>query len=136
MPLLVPTSGENKLLAVMLGKEAVPAATLMLYVNDKTPADADTAASYTEMSTHGYAAKSIDLTTAVINQNNGVAEAVYAQQSWTFTAAAPVTVYGYVVKTTGDNTVLWSERFATPRVVQYDGDQIRLILKLTLSKTP
>lgn len=134
MTLLVPTVGENKLNEFMLGKATPGDQTLKLFVSDTTPADGDTAGTYTEMSTHGYAAKTLTKASWAVAQNGGVAEGSYAQQTWNFTAAAAVTAYGYYVIDSTSGVLLWAERFATPKVVEFDGDQIKLTPKITLSK--
>lgn len=134
MPLLIPTVGENKLAEFMLGFSTPGNQTLKLFVNNITPADADVAATYTEMSTHGYAAKTLTKTSWVVAQNAGVGEGSYAQQTWTFTAAAAVTVYGYFVIDSTTGVLLWSEKFTTGKVVEFAGDQILITPKITLSK--
>ena len=134
MPLLIPTASENKLLEFMLGFATPGDQTLKLYVNDITPADADVAATYTEMSTHGYAAKTLLKSGWTVAQNGGVGEGVQAAQTWTFTAAAAVTVYGYFVLDSTSGLLVWAERFATGKVIQFAGDQIIVTPKITLSK--
>lgn len=134
MPLLIPSSSENKLLEFMLGKSTPGDQTLKLYVNDITPADADVAATYTEMSTHGYAAKTLTKATWSVAQNSGVGEGTYPAQTWTFTAAAAVTVYGYFVLDSTTGLLLWAERFTSGKVIQFAGDQIIIAPKITLSK--
>lgn len=134
MPLIIPTASENKLLEFMLGKSVPGDQILKLYVNNITPADADVAATYTEMSTHGYVAKTLLKANWTVAQNAGVAEAVQAAQTWTFTAAAAVTVYGYFVTDTTSGLLVWSERFTTGKVIQFAGDQIIVTPKITLSK--
>lgn len=135
MTLLVPTASENKLLEFTLGFATPGDQTLKLYVNNVTPADGDVAATYTEMSTHSYAAKTLTKANWVVAQNGGVAEGVYnAQQVWTFTAAAVVTVYGYFVIDSTTGLLLWAEKFSSAKPVEFGGDQILLTPKITLSK--
>lgn len=134
MSLLTPTVGENKLLEFALGFSAPGDQTLKLYVNDITPADADTSATYTEMSTLGYAAKTLTKASWTVAQNAGVAEGVYAAQTWTFSAGTAVTVYGYFVVDSNTGVLLWSEKFGAGKVVQFAGDQIIITPKITLSK--
>lgn len=134
MPLLIPTLGENRLLEIMLGKSAQENFTLRLFVNDVTPADADVTGTHTEMSTHGYAAKTLITTSWTVAQAGGVAEATYAEQVWTFSAAAAVTVYGYDIVGATSAILLWEERFAVPRVIQNSGDQIKITPKKTYEK--
>jgi len=134
MSLLTPTVGENKLLEFALGFSTPGNQTLKLYVNDVTPADGDTAASYTEMSTLGYADKALTKASWVVAQNAGVAEGSYAAQTWTFSAGTAVTVYGYFLVDSTTGVLLWSERFGAGKVVQFGGDQIIITPKITLSK--
>jgi hypothetical protein len=129
MTLKVPTVGENKLLDDMLKAKN---RTLKLFVNDVTPGNADTAATYTEMSTLGYASKSILGANWTIAQNgSNKAEGSFAQQSWTFTAGSAVTIYGYYVVDATDGTLCWAEKFAAGRPVGNEGDQLLLTLKFT-----
>lgn len=134
MPLLVPSVGENKLLAFALGKEAPSNQLLKLFVNDVTPGDTDVAETYTEMSTLGYASKTLTLASWTIAQATGVAEGSYAQQIWTFTSGTAVVIYGYFVVDSGSGVLLWAERFGTSKTVQTNGDQLLLTPKITLSK--
>lgn len=134
MALVVPTASENQMLETLLGLDSAEDLVLCLYVNNITPSDTDTLATYTEMSTLGYANKTLLKSSWTVAQASLKAEGSYAQQSWTFTSGTAVTVYGYFVKraTTGD---LWyAERFTTAHTVQNTGDTIRVTPKLTLSK--
>lgn len=135
MALVVPTASENEMLKTLLGVSNPEDLVLRLFVNNITPGDSDTAATYTEMSTLDYASKSLAKGSWSVAQNaSNKAEGSYAQQSWTFSAGTAVTVYGYYITraTTGD---LWyAERFTTPHTVQNTGDTIRVTPKITLSK--
>lgn len=134
MTLLVPTLGENRLCENALGKNTPEDVILKLFVNNVTLADGDTPSTFTEMSTHGYAAKTLTRTSWTVAQSSGVGEGVYAEQVWTFSAAAPVTVYGYYVVGATSNILLWEEKFNTGRLVQNSGDQIKITPKFTLEK--
>jgi hypothetical protein len=131
MALLVPDVGEVQLLTMALKKATVEAQTIKLYVNNYTPTENDTAASYTEMSTQGYAAKTLNRADWTISSSAGVTTASQPQQVWTFTAGAAVTVYGYFIIEATSGVILWAERFANPQVVQNDGDQIKVTPKFT-----
>lgn len=134
MPLIIPTASENKLLEFLLGFATPGNQILRLYVNNITPGDTDVAATYTEMSTHSYAAKTLTKASWVIAQNAGVGEGSFAQQIYTFTVAPVVTVYGYYVTDSTTGLLLWSERFSSPKPVEFGGDQILITPKITLSK--
>lgn len=134
MTLLVPTVGENACLSDLLGKTSPGTLTLKLYVNDIVPADGDTASTYTEFgAVQGYTSKSLVPANWTIAQSGGKAEATYAQQTWSFTGGTPVTVYGYFVVDAG-GVLRWAERFSASKVVQFNGDQILITPKFTLSK--
>ena len=134
MALIIPTASENTNLGFMLGFATPGNQILKLFTNDIIPADADVAATYTEMATLGYAAKSLVKGSWTIAQNGGVAEASQAAQTWTFSAGTAVTVFGYFVVDTTTGVLLWAERFVAGKVVQYAGDQIIITPKITLSK--
>ena len=130
MALTVPTVGENKLLALMLGAGNQ---TLKLYTDDITPADADVAGTYTEASFTGYAAKTLTAGSWSVAQNgSAAAEGSYAEQSWTNTGPSTA-VYGYFVIDATSGTLLWAERFA-PTITLASGDTLKLTPKFTLSK--
>lgn len=132
MAIFVPDASEATLLTFLSGKASPNAQLLKLFVSNTTPGASDTAATYTEMSTHGYAAKTLNLVDWTAATVGGVSTATNVQQTWTFTAAAAVTVYGYFVVDSVSGLLLWSERLAIPRVIQYNGDQIAITPAVTL----
>jgi hypothetical protein len=134
MALLIPTVGEGALLKAMLGEVAAADLTLKLFVNDYTPIDASVAGDLTEMSTQGYAAKTLDKDDWSYAQASGKEEASYAEQQWTFDGTGgATTVYGYfVIGYSG--TLLWAERFSSARLIQNNGDILRFTPKFTFSK--
>lgn len=83
--------------------------TLRLFVNDVTPAQ--TGISYTEAAGGGYAAKTLTNGSWTITPANDPSDAVYAEQTFTFTGALTdtATVYGYYV-TDADDTVIYAQR--------------------------
>ncbi len=134
MAIFIPSAGENKLVEFALGYSTPGNQLLKLYTNNVTPADTDTAATYTEMATLGYAAKTLTKTSWSVAQSGGVATATYAAQTWTFTAGAAVTVYGYFVVDATSGVILWSEPFTSGKIIQYTGDQIIITPVFTGSK--
>lgn len=133
MPLLAPNVGENKLLEFALGKATPGNQTLKLFVNNITPGATDVAGTYTEMSTLGYAAKTLTTSSWTVTNVSGSATAAYAQQSWTFTAGTSVTIYGYFVIDSTTGILLWAERFSAPIAVDAGGDALRLTPSFTLT---
>jgi hypothetical protein len=134
MTIVVANPSEVTLLQQALGFSVPGNQILKLYVNDLTPGDADVAGSFTEMSSLGYAAKTLTKGSWSVASSGGVGTASYAQQTWTFSAGAAVTVYGYYVVDTTTGLLLWSERFGTPKVCQNAGDSIVITPIFTLSK--
>jgi hypothetical protein len=134
---IVPTVGEDRILRRALG-DITPSSfnlTLKLFVNDYTPVDGSTNASFTEMSTQGYSAKTLTAASWSVAQNgSNEAEGTYAQQTWTFDGTGGSTViYGYYV-VDEDNVVMWAERFASSYTAENNGDILRVTPKVTLSK--
>jgi hypothetical protein len=132
LTLLVPDLGEAQLLIMALQKATVETQTLKLFVNNYTPVEGSIASNFTEMSTCGYAAKALTRASWSIASAAGVTTASYPQQTWTFTAGGPTTVYGYFIIETTSTVILWGELFASSQVIQNTGDQILLTPKITL----
>ena len=105
--------------------------TLKLFVNNVTPAEGDTAASYTEMSTQGYASKALTGTSWTVTPG-APSSASYAQQTWTFDGTGgATTVYGYFVVQAVSGILMFAERFASPPTIVNNGDQIKLTPTIT-----
>lgn len=84
--------------------------TLHLYSNNKTPADADTEASYTEATFTGYAAKTLTGSSFVIT-GGAPSTAVYAKQTFTSSADQAIQYcYGYFLKR--GTKLVGAERFS------------------------
>lgn len=110
--------------------------TLKLYCSNTTPADTDTAGTYTEASGGGYAAITLTNGSWTVTVGNDPSDATYAQQTFTFTgaldSAVPI-VYGYFV-VDADGTLIWAERFSASFTPANNGDQIKVTPKFELSK--
>lgn len=132
MPLVFPDVGENLALEMITNKTAPQNLVLRLYQSNTTPAEADTAATYTEATFTGYAA--ITLTGA----SWGAASAgsiSYAQQ--TFTSSATQTtqnIYGYYLTQVTSGTLVYAERFSdAPNAITNNGDNIKITPTITAS---
>lgn len=136
MTILVPTASEETLSDFMLGAATPGDQILKLYVNNYTLVDGTVAGALTEMSTLGYAAKTLTKTSWVTTAGSAgqPCTSTYAQQTWTFTAGTPVTVYGYFVIDTTTGLLLWAEAFTAAKVVQNTGDSIIITPTITLSR--
>lgn len=109
--------------------------TLKLFVNDVTPADTDTAATYTEASGGGYAAKTLTNGSWTVATGNDPSDAVYADQAFVFTGplTTNLTVYGYYVED-ADGVLQWSERLGSTFTPENNGDSLTITPKFQLSK--
>lgn len=125
MSLLVPNVGEAAMLKMIMNNTAPQDLVLKLYTNDITPAETDTASTYTEASGDGYAAETL------------------AGADWSFTAGTPSfaqhaevpfsftgplgDVYGYFIVQETSGILMWAERFSgAPYNIQNNGDQIKI----------
>ena len=132
MALLVPNAGEDLALQNFLNKTAPQNQTLKLFATNVTPAETDTAGSYTVAVGGGYADKS--LTGASWTVTPGApTEAAAGVQTWTFTGPLTTngTVFGYYVVQATSGTLMWAEKFASSFTPTNNGDQIILTLKIT-----
>lgn len=131
MALVVPQVGEVIALKAFLNNTAGQDQTLKLFANNVTPAETDTAATYTEAAGGGYTNKA--LAGASWTFTSGTPSfAQYAQQTFTFTGALTTnpTIYGYFVVQTTSGTLLWAEAMASFTPAN-NGDQILLTPKIT-----
>lgn len=136
MTILVPSASEKDLLDFMLGVTTPGNQILKLFVNNVTPDDTYVLANLTEMSTLGYASKTLTKTSWVTTAGatGQPATSSYAQQTWTFTAGTAVTVYGYYITDFTTGRLLWVELFSSAKIVQNTGDQIIITPTITLSR--
>lgn len=101
MALNVCNTGENFFLSKLNDQDLH----LHLYVDDITPADGDTPASYTECADSGYALE--------VLADSGWTNGVYGTEI-EFTLEDAATIYGYYVTNTANDTLIWSEKLSTP----------------------
>lgn len=133
MTLLVPNNGEGDILAYAVNKSAPENVVLCLYQSNTTPAETDTAATYTEASFTGYS--NITLTGASWTVTEGApSNAAYAQQIFTSSAGSQnQSVYGYYLKRATSGRIAWAERFTDgPYTIVNNGDQIKVTPQITL----
>lgn len=132
MTLLVPNVGENIALSYLVGKTTtVRDLIYRLFATNVTPAETDTAGSYTEAAGGGYASKTLTGASWTIT-NGAPTSADYAQQTWTFTGVLTTngTVFGYYVTRVTDADLVLAEAF-TSFTPTNNGDQILLTPKIT-----
>ena len=130
MTLLVPNTGEDLALKNFLNYEAPQSQTLKLFQSNTTPAETDTAGTYTECTLTGYSAAG--LTGASWGFTPGApSAAAYAEQTFTFTAGFGQVIYGYYVVQATSGTLMWAERDASPFTPANSGDQVKITPALT-----
>lgn len=134
MTLLAPQDGEVIALKALLNNTAGQDQKLKLYKSNTTPANTDTAATYTESTFTGYAQASLSGASWSFTAANP-SHADYAQQ--TFTSSANQTLenaYGYFVVQTTSGKILWAERFTgAPYAIQNLNDAIQVTPVVTMT---
>jgi hypothetical protein len=130
--LVVPNVGENIALSYLVGKTTtVRDLIYRLFATNVTPAETDTAGSYTEAAGGGYTSKTLTGASWVVT-NGAPTVASYAQQTWTFTGPLSTnpTIYGYYVTRVTDADLVLAEAFASFTPAN-NGDQILLTPQIT-----
>lgn len=134
MALVVPDVGEVELLKRVLYSDAdAENWTLKLYKTDVTPAESDTAGSYTEADFTDYVSKTLTssqsgATWAVPTTAGGTTSSTYGtNQSWV--PGSDQTVYGYFVVGATSTVLLFAEEFDTAKPL-VTGDTITITPRL------
>lgn len=126
MPLLVPNVGEGAMLRAIVNHTAATNLVLRLYSSNTTPAETDTAGTYTEATFTGYSAATLTGASWTITEGNP-SYAQYAQQTFTSSAVQSQNIYGYYAQYATSNILGWSERFSDgPYAITNNGDQIKV----------
>jgi len=125
-------NGETVSLSYLTNKTAASQNLVMkLYQNNHTPVIGDAVGAYTEATFTGYAAATLTGASWTISGTNP-ASATYAQQSFSSTAnQSAQTIYGYFVIRTTAADLICAELFATPIVIQFNGDTINITPTIT-----
>lgn len=132
MTLLVPNTGEDLALQYLVNKAAPQNLVLRLFKSNTTPAEGDTAGTYTEADFTGYAA--ITLTGASWTVTPGAPTlAAYAQQVFTSSAEqASQSIYGYYLTRLTGGELVYAERFSDgPYAVAHNGDAVKVTPQIT-----
>jgi hypothetical protein len=139
MALLVPDVGEVVLLSNLLAGGTLENWTLKLYKTSVTPAESDTAASYTVADFTSYSDKTLTRsvsggTWSTPSTSTGTTSSSYnagTPQNWTNTGASAQTIYGYYVVGATSTTLLFAELFAASRTLNQN-DQLNLTPRIQL----
>lgn len=129
MALVVCNNGEGDALDGFTGKTALSTLVLRLFSSNTTPAETDTAATFTEYAATGYAA--IVLTAASWTTVEGApSQTSYAQQTFTMTGAGDAYGY-YMTRNTGGRLAI-AERFTSaPFSIPAGGGTIKITPQVT-----
>lgn len=127
MTLLVPNVGEGRMLKAILNHTAPENLLLKLFSNNITPAETDTAVTFTEATFTGYSAKTLTGASWTITEG-APSYGQYAQQSFDSTAGAQnQSIYGYFVVQATSGILMWAERFTDgPYTIVNNGDSIKV----------
>ena len=129
MELLVPNTGENLVVGMIVNKTAPENLVLKLFKSNTTPAEGDTAATYTEADFTGYSSATLTGASWTVTADT----AAYAQQSFTSSATQTLqNVYGYYLVQATSGVLIWAERFSdAPYAISNNGDVIRVTPTIT-----
>jgi len=108
--------------------------TLKLFCNDYTPLQTSIASNFTEANGGGYAALTLNSGSWTVTVADDPSDAVYAQQTFTFTGALTTntTVYGYYI-VDADGVLIWAERLAASFTPANNGDNLKITPKFQIS---
>lgn len=132
MAIVVPNTGEVIALEYLVNKDAPENLVLKLFVSNTTPAETDTAVTYTECTETGYSAKT--LTGASWTSTGGApSDVAYAEQTFTFTGSPPAgqTIYGYFYIRATSLDLVAAERAGTSFTTANNGDQVKITPAIT-----
>jgi hypothetical protein len=111
---------------------------LRLFSNDYTPVETSVLGNFTEVTGGGYAAITLTNGSWTITPANDPSDAIYAEQTFTFTGpiGGSGNIYGVYVEDNNGSTgvVVFAERFATLFTPVNNGDTLKVNIKFQLSK--
>lgn len=148
MAWVIPNEGEVQLLTDLLGGGSLENWSLRLFKSNTTPAETDTAATYTVADFTGYTSKTLTRTlsgatwatpasgspTNSWSAEASVAESAYgaSAQTWTNSGATPQTIYGYILVGATSTKLIGAETFAASRTLNQN-DVLNLTPRFGLS---
>lgn len=132
MTLLVQNNGEGDFLSYGLNKGTPENLILRLYANNITPAETDTAGTYTEATFTGYSAATLTGASWTITEG-APSSAAYAQQTFTRSSTGSTeSEYGYYYTRASSGRIVCSERFSDgPYAMTNNGDNIKITPTIT-----
>lgn len=132
MTLLVPNVGEDLALQYLVNKASPQNLVLRLFKSNTTPAEGDTAGTYTEADFTGYAALTLAGASWTVTPG-APSQAAYAQQTFTSSAEqASQSIYGYYLTRLTGGELVYAERFTDgPYAITHLGDAIKVTPQIT-----
>lgn len=108
--------------------------TLKLFTNNYTPLTTSVAGDFTEAAGGGYAAATFTAGSWTVSTSNVPRDAVYAQQTFTFTGALTSTavIYGYYV-VDADGVLVFAERASSTMTPATNGDTYKVTPSFALA---
>lgn len=125
-------NGEGDSLKAIVAHTAAENLVLRLFKTSVTPAETDTAVTYTEADFTGYAAATLTGASWTITEG-APSDAAYAQQSFTSSADQTAqTIYGAYMTRATSGRLAFAEDFTAGRVVENNGDIVKVTPTITL----
>jgi hypothetical protein len=135
MTLIIPSISDETILKFIFGKISAPETqTLRLFTNNHNPSKSTIISNLLEANQTGYSPINLNASDWVVVTTGGVTTALYPESVFTFTASAQI--YGYYVTTnvSGNNYLLWVEKFTNaPFILPSNGGSISVNLNIGVS---
>ena len=130
--IVFPNGGEVLALGYVVNKLVPEDLRYRLFTNNITPAETDTAASFTIASGGGYADKVLPGAGWTLTPG-APSVASYAEQEWVFTGplTGNATIYGYIAVRDSTGDIVLAERLTTPRQPVNPDDALRITPTIT-----
>ena len=135
MTLIIPSISDETILKFIFGKISAPETqTLRLFTNNHNPSKNTIISNLSEATQPGYTSRNLNASEWVVVTTGGVTTALYPESTFTFTVSAQV--YGYYVTAniSGNNYLLWVEKFTNaPFILPSSGGSISVNLNIGVS---
>lgn len=127
--LLIPNNGEGDALQYFVNRAAPENLVLRLFSNNITPAETDTAATYTELAVAGYAAITLTGATWGAPSEGAPSSIAYAPQTFNFSASG--SLYGYYMTRATSGRIAGAERDPAGVFPFNSGDSFKVTPQIT-----
>lgn len=130
MALVVPNNGEGDALEYIVNRATPQNLVMRLYASNTTPAETDTAGTYTEYSATGYSAITLTGASWGAPSEGAPSSIAFAQQTYTMTGAGDA--YGYYMTRASSGRIALAERFTgAPFSIPSGGGTIKVTPQIT-----